>query len=202
LNIRVLFTDIGGVLLTNGWDVNSRALAAKKFKLDLNELNERHGLMFDTFEEGKLTLREYLKNVIFFRKRNFTHGQFRDFMFAQSKPFNDMIRLTRSLKSKYNLKVIAISNECRELNDYRIKKYKLDSFIDAFISSCYVHLRKPDKDIYKMALDIFQTKPNESVFTDDRLLFVETAESMGIKAIHHTEYNSTVRKFAKLGLKL
>jgi putative hydrolase of the HAD superfamily len=202
LSIKVLFTDIGGVLLTNGWDVNSRALAAKKFKLDLKELNERHSLMFDTFEEGKLTLSEYLKNVIFFRKRNFTHSMFRDFMFAQSKPFNDMIKLTRSLKSKYNLKVIAISNECRELNDYRIRKYKLDSFIDAFISSCYVHLRKPDKDIYKMALDIFQTKPNESVFVDDRLLFAETAESMGIDAIHHTDYDSTVRKFAKLGLKL
>ncbi len=200
--IKVLFTDIGGVLLTNGWDVNSRALAAGKFKLDLNELNERHGLMFDTFEEGKLTMNEYLEKTVFYRKRDFTRKRFTDFMYAQSKPYKEMMALESALKKKHALKIVAISNECRELNDYRIRVYRLGNLIDAFISSCYVHLRKPDEDIYRMALDVFRVNPNEAVFIDDRLLFAETAENLGINSIHHTDYKSTVRKFAKLGLRL
>ncbi len=56
--IKTLFLDIGGVLLTNGWDHNSRQKAIEYFKLDGDEMNERHHLTFDTFEEGKLTLNE------------------------------------------------------------------------------------------------------------------------------------------------
>jgi len=56
--VTTLFTDIGGVLLTNGWDRKGRAAAAKHFRLDLEELNERHHLTYDTYESGKLDLEE------------------------------------------------------------------------------------------------------------------------------------------------
>ncbi len=202
MKISVLFTDIGGVMLTNGWDEKSRELAVKKFKLDLKDLNERHHLIFDTFEEGKLTLNEYLERVVFHKKRNFKLSEFKEFMFAQSKPYDDMIHLISSLKTKYNLRVIVVSNESRELNDYRIKKFGLNNFVDSFVSSCYVHFRKPDKDIYKMALDIVQVKPKESVFIDDRPIFVEVAKSMGINGVHHINYKTTIKKLESFGLSI
>ena len=123
--ITTLFLDIGGVLLTDGWDHNARKRAAANFKLELPEMNDRHHLTFETYEEGKLTLEEYLGLVVFFRKRPFTRDQFRRFMFAQSKAYPDMIELVRVLKARYGLKIVVVSNEARELNEYRIGKFKL-----------------------------------------------------------------------------
>jgi putative hydrolase of the HAD superfamily len=200
LPITCLFVDIGGVLLTNGWDHQARKRAAKIFGLDLDEMEDRHHLTFDTYEEGKLTLDEYLSRVVFYQKRSFTRAQFRKFMFAQSKSFPEMIELVRRLKSKHGLKIAVVSNEGRELNTHRIQTFKLDSFVDFFISSCFVHFRKPDEDIFRMALDIAQVPVSRVVYIDDRAMFVQIAKSLGIHGIHHTDYKSTRARLASFGL--
>ena len=154
--ITNLFLDIGGVLLTDGWDHHARKRAATSFRLDLAEMEDRHKLAFATYQEGKLTLKEYLDLVVFYQKRPFTRAQFRRFMFAQSKPYPEMIDLVAQLKIRHRLKITVVSNEARELNAYRIRKFKLNRFADCFITSCFVHLRKPDADIFRLALDIAQ----------------------------------------------
>ena len=198
--IKTLFVDIGGVLLTNGWDHHARRRAAKHFKLDWAEMEERDGLNFETHEEDKITFNEYLDRVVFYEKRPFTRAEFRRFMFAQSKPYAEMIELVRDLKAKYKLKIIVVSNESRELNAHRISTFKLGGFVDAFISSCFVHLRKPDADIFKLALDIAQTPARQSVNLENTAMFVQIAESMGIRGLLHTDYQSTRAKLAVLGL--
>jgi putative hydrolase of the HAD superfamily len=200
--ITTLFLDIGGVLLTNGWDRNAHKLAAKFFNLDVKELEERHHLTYDTFEVGKLSLVEYLKRVVFYQERSFTIDDFRDFMFKQSKPFPKMIKLVCQLKEKYGLKVAVISNESRELTVYRIQKFKLNEFVDFFISSCFVHFRKPDADIFRIALDIAQVSIEHVLYIDDRPMFVGVAEDLGIRSFCHKDYNSTSAKLASLGLKV
>ena len=196
----MLFVDVGGVMLTNGWDSHARQRAAEKFDLDLNEMENRHHLTFDTYEVGKLTLAEYLKRIVFYTKRSFTPQQFKTFMFAQSKPFPEMIALVRNLKKKHGLKVAVVSNEGRELNAHRIRKFKLESFIDFFISSCFVHFRKPDADIFRVALDISQIPASETLYIEDRKMFVEVAESVGIRGLQHVDYPSTLAKLKALGL--
>jgi putative hydrolase of the HAD superfamily len=200
--ITHLFLDIGGVLLTNGWDRHMRRQAAQRFGLDFEEMNDRHKMSFDTYEEGKLNLDTYLSQVVFYRERPFSRKEFKDFMFAQSQAHPEMIDLVRRLKEKYNLWSAAISNEGRELTVYRIKKFKLHNIIDFFVSSCFVHFRKPDQDLYRMALDISQAKPAQSVYIDDRALFVEIARDLGINGIHHTGFESTRAALAGLGLRL
>lgn len=175
-HITTIFTDVGGVLLTNGWGRSNRKKAIEIFNLDATETEERHHLTFDTYEVGKLSLDEYLERVVFYEERSFSINDFRGFMFEQSQPYPDMIGLMRSLKEKYKLKIAVVNNEGRELNDYRIKKFKLDSFVDFFISSSFVHFRKPDADIFKLALDVAQVPVNEIVYIDDRPLFVQVAE--------------------------
>ena len=196
-----MFLDIGGVLLTDGWQTKSRKLAAKVFRLDFSAMEERHHTVFDTYEEGKLTLEEYLGWVVFYKKRPFTRAQFRKFMFAQSKPYPEMIEFIRELKAKHGLKIIVLSNEARELNAYRIHKFKLDGFVDAFVSSCFVHLRKPDPDIFRLALDIAQTPAQQIVYIENTAMFVQIAESMGIRGLLHKDCRSTRVQLAKLGLK-
>jgi HAD superfamily hydrolase (TIGR01509 family) len=199
--ITCAFLDIGGVLLTNGWDHQARERAAAKFKLDLAEMEDRHHLTFDTHEEGKLTLEEYLSRTVFWEQRPFTQAQFRRYMFAQSKAYPEMIQLFVGLKARYGLKIVAVSNEGRELNAYRVRTFKLDRFVDSFISSCFVHLRKPDADIFRLALDVAQVPASQVIYVENTPMFTQVAEGLGIRSILHTDYASTRLKLASLGLK-
>jgi putative hydrolase of the HAD superfamily len=148
----------------------------------------------------KLTLEEYLSRVVFYQKRPFTRAQFRKYMFAQSKPYPKMIKLVRRLKARYGLKIVVVSNEAREINAHRIRKFKLDRLVDFFISSCFVHLRKPDADIFRVALDIAQVPANQVLYIENLPMFVQIAEGLGIRGICHTDYKSTCAKLASLGL--
>jgi putative hydrolase of the HAD superfamily len=198
--ISTLFLDIGDVLLSDGWDHHARKRAAVNFNLELADLNDRHHLVFETYEEGKLTLEEYLGLVVFHQKRSFTRDQFRRFMLAQSKPFPEMIEFIAQLKVRHGLKVVAVSNEGRELNTYRIRKFKLYDLVDFFISSSFVHVRKPDPDIFRLALDIAQVPVREIVYIENTPMFVQVAEGLGIRSILHTDYKSTRVKLASFGL--
>src|ERR1019366_2141260 len=178
--VTTLFLDIGGVLLTDGWDHHARRRAAKNFKLQWAEMEDRHQLTFDTYEEGKLTLEEYLGRVVFYQKRPFTRAQFQSFMFSQSKPYPKMIELAAQLKVRHGLKIAG--------------------FGDAFISSCFVHVRKPDADIFRLALDIAQAPAPQVIYIENTPMFVQIAEGLGIRSIHHTDYRSTCAKLALFGL--
>jgi putative hydrolase of the HAD superfamily len=204
VRVTALFLDVGGVMLTNGWDRKSREAAAKEFSLDLDELNDRHRMTFDTYESGKLSLDEYLQRSVFYMDRPFTPQQFRSFMFAQSTAYNEMIDLIKGLKARYNLKIAVVNNEGRELNEYRIKTFYLNEFVDFFISSCFVRFRKPDADIWKIALDIAQVPREEVVYIDDRSMFVQVAQGLGLKGIvhNHKDVGATRDALAALGLVL
>jgi putative hydrolase of the HAD superfamily len=198
--ITCLFVDIGGVLLTNGWDHHARRRAAKHFKLKWTEMQQRHELNFETHEQDKISFQEYLDRVVFWQKRSFTRAEFREFIFAQSKPFPAMIELVRNLRAKYKLKVFVVSNEAREVNAYRIRQFKLNDFVDAFVSSCFVQLRKPDAAILKLALDLAQVPARQIVYVDNTPLFVQIAEEFGMRGLLHTDYQSTAIKLAAFGL--
>jgi putative hydrolase of the HAD superfamily len=199
--ITCLFLDIGGVLLTDGWDHHARKRAATMFKLKWIQMEGRHQLTFDTYEDGKLTLDEYLGRVVFHEKRPFTRAQFRRFMFTQSKPHQAMIDLFAGLKLRHRLKIAVVSNEGRELNAYRVHTFKLNEWVDFFVSSSFVHVRKPDADIFRLALDMAQVPAREVLFIDNTPMFVRVAEGLGIRSILHTDYRSTCTKIAALGLR-
>jgi putative hydrolase of the HAD superfamily len=198
--ITCLFVDVGGVLLTNGWDHHARRRAAKNFQLPWAEMEERHRLVFETHEEGKLTFEEYLGWVVFYQKRSFTRAQFRRFMFAQSRPYSETLDLVAQLKVRHELKIAVVSNESREVNAYRIRKFKLNGFVDSFISSCFVHIRKPDADIFRLALDIAHAPTQHVVYIENTPIFVQIAEGLGIRSILHADYKSTCAKLASFGL--
>jgi putative hydrolase of the HAD superfamily len=163
-------------------------------------MNDRHHLTFDTYEEGKLSLDDYLARVIFYQDRTFTREDFKAFMFAQSQARPEMIDYIKKLKARHRLKIATISNEGKELTIYRIQKFDLGSFVDFFISSCFVHQRKPDLDLYRLALDCAQVPPEHTAYIDDRAMFTEVACSLGIHCIHHTGFETTRAALANLGL--
>lgn len=199
--ISTLFLDIGGVLLTNGWDHHARRRAVTNFDLEWDEFEHLHQLNFATYEEGKLTREEYLNRTVFYVDRSFTRDQFWEFMTAQSQPDPEMLDLVTRLKARHKLRIAVVSNEARELNAYRVRTFKLDELVDCFVSSCFVHVRKPDLDIFRLALDIAQTPPERIVYIENTPLFVQLAEGLGIRSVLHTDYQSTRAELASFGLR-
>lgn len=189
--IKVVFMDIGGVLLTNGWGHESRQKAAKKFGIDYDEMNVLHNFIYNVFEIGSISLDEYLETAVFHCPRDFTKAEFKEFMYAQSIELPKMLPWVKSWKKKTDLPVFALSNESRELNDYRIDTFKLHELFDGFFSSCYVGMRKPDPRIFREAMQIVQAKPEECIYFDDRVMLADTANRLGMNGVHHQKFEDT-----------
>ena len=170
------------------------------FHLDRTEMESLHKLTFEAYESGKLTLDEYLDLVIFHQKRSFSRSAFRRFMFAQSQPFPRMIQLVAGLKLAHGLKVLVVNNEARELNAHRIRTFQLSRVIDVFVSSCCVHLRKPDPDIFRLALDLAQVAPERVAYIENTPMFVAIARQLGIRGVVHVDEDSTRAALSSLGL--
>ena len=189
--INILFFDIGGILLTNGWGHESRKEAAKKFGLDYDEVNAMHNFIFNVYEIGSITLDEYLYTVVFNHPRDFTREDVKEFIYRQSKELPETLKWLKEWKKDCGFRIISINNEGKELNDYSVKKFKLHDCFDAFISSCEVGMRKPDPGIFKLALGIAQALPQQCVYFDDRIMFVKAAQKLGIRSFQHTSFEST-----------
>ncbi len=183
--ITTLFWDIGGVVLTNGWDRDSRKEATATFRLDWEEFEDRHELSFPAFDSGQITLNEYLDRTLFYRPRSFTREEFTAFMFAQSKEYPQTRTILDKVTSSGKYFVGAINNEPLELNQYRIEAFDLRRNFLAFFSSCYVHSRKPEETIFRVALEVSQRPPEQCLFIDDRALNLESPRRLGMTTILH-----------------
>jgi putative hydrolase of the HAD superfamily len=200
--ITTLFWDIGGVILTNGWDHNSRMEAAQAFGLDWEEFHERHDLSMPAFDAGQITLNQYLDRTLFYRPRNFSKEEFTAFMFAQSKEYPETRAVLSDVARTGNYYVASINNEPRELNDYRIEAFGLRKEFQAFFSSCYLNARKPEETIYRIALEVSQRPPEHSVFIDDRALNLENPRRLGMNVIHHQNAKQLRCDLQALGIKV
>lgn len=200
--IRALFWDVGGVLLTNAWDHHERAAAFEKFQIDANEFHSRHELIVSSFERGKITLDEYLDRTIFYTQRSFTREAFRDYMFTLSKPFPENLEFAQSLTHSGRYFMGTINNESRELNDFRIEKFGLRQIFRVFFSSCFVGLRKPEREIYRLALETTQIPAEQCCFIDDRALNLECAAQLGMRTIQMQDLDQLKSDLQSLGVTL
>ena len=198
--IRAIFWDVGGVLLTNAWDRTERAEALEHFQLDPEEFHARHEMVVSSFERGKITLDEYLDRTVFYRERPFTREMFRDYMFSMSKPFPEVLEFARALAESGKYLMGTLNNESRELNYYRIEKFGLRIVFRLFISSCFVGFRKPERDIYRLALEITQVPAEQCCFIDDRALNLECAAKLGMCTIQMQKLEQLRGDLAKLGV--
>jgi putative hydrolase of the HAD superfamily len=196
-DLKILFFDIGGILLSNGWGHESRKLASEKYGLDYAEVNALHNFIFNVYEIGSITLDEYLDRVIFTQPRDVSREDLKEFIYAQSVEL-PALQWLKEWKKGCGFRVISINNEGKELNDYRVKKFKLHEFFDAFVSSCEVSIRKPDPGIWKLAMGIAQVSPEQCVYFDDRIMFVNAAQRLGIRSFQHTDLESTKKILQQL----
>jgi len=198
--IKGLLVDIGGVLLSNSWDKQMRENAARVFNYDFDEADSRHHDVFDSFERGLLSLDEYLSYVVFHKDRPFSREQFKAHVLAQSRAYPKMREHLTGLKAACGICVVIVSNDGREFMEYRIKTFDLKSCADILVCSCFVGVRKPSEQIYRIALDISQLRPEEMLYIEDRRAFVQAAGLLHISSIQHTSYENTKKFLEESGL--
>ena len=199
--ISTVLWDVGGVLLTNGWDHLERAAVLEQFSLDKAAFEERHQLANDPWEKGYMTVEQYLAQTIFYQPRPFTPAAFLDQMKERSVVLpNTAMRILQQLAASEELEMAMLNNEARELNDYRIERFALDRYFDVFLSSCYLGLRKPDEKIFSLALDVLQRDAGQTVFIDDRQGNCDAAAKLGIHAIRYQDEAQCVQALQQLGI--
>jgi putative hydrolase of the HAD superfamily len=198
--ISALFWDVGGVLLTNAWDREERERALAKFGIDRVEFQDRHEMLVSSFERGKITLDEYLDRTVFYRSRPFTPAAFREYMFSLSQPDAEALALARELAGSGKCLMSTINNESTELNQYRIRTFRLCDIFTVFVSSCFVGLRKPEEGIYRLGLQLTQKLPEECCFIDDRPLNLESAARLGMHVVRFENAAQLREELRKIGV--
>ncbi len=194
----VILFDVGGVLLTNGWDTNERALAIARFHLDA-DFESRHHLAYPAWESGAVPLKAYLDATVFNQPRSFSQDEFFEFMLAQSKILpNGALGTLQQLAASNKCMLGALNNEARETNEFRFKTFGLFNYLKVALSSCYLGVRKPNAAIYERALDILGRPPQKILFVDDRIENVTAAAKAGMQAIKFDGEDKLRAEFVKL----
>jgi putative hydrolase of the HAD superfamily len=200
--VTALFFDVGGVLLSNGWDRNTRRETAAKFGFDWDTFEERHELVVADFETGRIGLDEYLDRTVFHEPRNFSRDEFKLHMYAQSHPCAESLQIAAELAATRRYLMATLNNESADLNAHRIRQFHLRDYFAVFFTSCYLGLRKPDVRIYRTAIDLTQREPDECLFVDDRPLNVDGARQAGMRAIRFENAGQLRRELAANGVTL
>jgi putative hydrolase of the HAD superfamily len=201
--ISTILWDIGGVLLTNGWDRQQREAVLTRFGLDHDDFERRHAEVDQAWERDEIGVDEYLRQTVFYQARSFTQTEFLDAMHSQSAVLEDSgIGILRQLSASEQYVLATVNNESRDMNEFRLAEFNLLDEFDAFFSSCYLGLRKPDRRIYQVALDVLQRDPEEVVFIDDRPENVAAAVSLGIRGIRYEGSAKLADDLTRLGVSL
>ena len=198
--ITTIFWDLGGVLLTNAWDRHARGRACGHFALDCYDFEDRHEQVVGDFETGRMDLDTYLDRTIFYEPRPFAKPEFRTFMFGQSQEDQAALGFVRQLHAAGRYRLAVVNNESYELNAYRIEQFRLRECFDLFFSSCFVRVRKPDPEIYRVALAVTQTPPADALLVDDRAINVEAARGTGMQTIQYRNLDQLRTCMAEMGV--
>ncbi len=200
LPFDVIFFDVGGVILTNSWDVKQRAEAVAHFQLNAADFQSRHAEIFELWERGGITMSAYLDFAVFYEPRSFSYDDFVANMLDQSKLLpNGAMGILKELAASSKYLIGSLNNESRELNDYRFKVFGLRDYFEIALTSCFLGLRKPDLAMYKRAIDIVGGPPERILFIDDRPENVAGAMAAGMVAIQFTGADALRSELARLG---
>jgi putative hydrolase of the HAD superfamily len=181
--IKHIFFDIGGVLGTNGWDHEQRERAVERFDLESEDFEWRHKEVVSDWEEGRITLDEYLDIAVFHTARSFSREEFIEFMHSQSVPDDAAIGIARRLSRQAGYTLMTMNNESEELNTFRIEKFGISQIFEAFLSSCWLGVRKPIRRFYHRGLGIAHAEATSSLFIDDRQQNLISASTLGMNVV-------------------
>ena len=200
MDLTHVFFDIGGVLGTNGWDREQRLRALQKFMIDDEDFEHRHHQVVSEFETGAMSLEEYLDVTVFYTPRLFSREDFELYMLAQSEPNPYTLEIAKRVASAGRVRLMTMNNESATLNTYRIERFALRGLFAAFLSSCWLGVRKPSRVFFERAIAIAQAEPERALLIDDRDQNLAPAAELGLQTLRYTDPESLARALAGAGL--
>ncbi len=201
--ITALYWDIGGVLLTNGWDHHERERVFAQFSIDRDEYEARHPDANERWEKGELSDEDFLARTVFFQERSFTQQQFLEAVRQQSQWLpGGAKQVVEAARAHSGLRMAMLNNESGPLNDYRIESFGLAAYFDGFYSSAYLGMRKPEPKIYQTGLSLLHQRAEQSVFIDDREKNCAAAAAVGMHAIQYKDEQQLAEALRALGVRL
>ena len=199
MSLTHVFFDIGGVLGTNGWDREQRARAIEKFSIE-DDFEHRHHQVVSEFETGAMSLEEYLDVTVFYTPRLFSREDFELYMLGLSEPNPYAIEIAKHVAGTGRVRLMTMNNESAVLNTYRIERFGLRPIFSAFLSSCWLGVRKPSRSFFERGIAIAQAEAERSMLIDDRDQNLAPAAALGMQTIHYTDPESLARSLATAGL--
>jgi len=203
-SIRTVFWDVGGVILTNGWDLTQRTRVLSRLGVDLEAYEEIHERVNYYWERGLINAEDFFMQTVLRTnpKLNLTFDLLWPQVCAESKVLHaECLDILAELKEQRKFRLATLNNESRELNEHRLNAFKLRSLFDYFICSGYVHEMKPNPGIYRSAIDISGYAPERALFIDDKPENCEAAISLGMQAIWFQSPLQLRQELAQRGIK-
>jgi epoxide hydrolase-like predicted phosphatase len=192
----VLF-DFGGVLTTSVWDSFAAFLRREGldpdtiknlFRTDPEALADLRGL-----ETGELTEDEFEKK--FGRRLGLKDPKgLIDSMFEGMRPDEPMVSAVRALREAELLTGLITNSWSTDHYDRRL----LAELFDVSVISAEVHMHKPQPEIYRLAAERLEVKPEGCIFVDDLRENCEGAEAVGMTAVRHRNAAETVARLTEL----
>ena len=185
-SIRTIFWDIGGVVLTNGWDKGQRSRVLSRLGVNLEAYEEVHERANYYWERGLMTAKEFFAQTVLQANPHLdlTFETLWPQVCAESKVLHaECLDMLSELKEQGSYRLATLNNESRELNEYRLDAFKLRSLFDYFICSGYVHEMKPLPGIFRSAIDVSGFAARTALFIDDKSENCAAAEALGMHVI-------------------
>jgi len=200
LSLTHVFFDIGGVLGSNGWDREQRKRALEKFSVEDEDFEHRHHQVVSEFETGAISQEEYLDVTVFHTPRLFSREDFELYMLSLSEPNPYTIEIAKHDAKSGRVRMMTMNNESSVLNAYRIDRFGLRNIFGAFLSSCWLGVRKPSRAFFEPRLAIAQAEADSALLIDDRDQNLTPAAALGMHTIRYTDPESLARELAHYGV--
>ncbi|MBB5343484.1 HAD family hydrolase [Tunturibacter empetritectus] len=200
--IKTIFWDIGGVLLTNGWDKGERTEVLTRLGVDLADYESRHDEANYFWERGLSTAEEFFDVTVLNQNPNLTFEELWPQVCAESRIlYPECVDILGMLATSGRYMLATLNNESRELNDYRLNAFRLRPFFDYFICSGYVHEMKPYPGIYRAAIEISGHLAETALFIDDKVENCDAAAAFGMRTICFESPAQLRDELAQFGLR-
>lgn len=187
--IRNIIFDLGGVMLDLDADRTFRAFEAMGFTNEELASNKKYRKIFWQFEIGELSPEEFCENIKLALKRRVSTKEIKDAWNAMILGFKpEKIKFLREINSGYRTFLLSNTNYFHEKIYSRMLSETFGlSMADIFEKHYYSHLLgmgKPDPEIFNYVLKDSDLIAQETLFVDDSLQHIQSAQKLGIQCFH------------------
>lgn len=187
--IKAVIFDFFGVLVGDGFDATYRQAGGDPEK-DRQFIED----LLNQANSGQISVDDFRAKIC--QKLNITVNKYEEAISQAETPNQALLDFIKQLKRRY--KTAILSNVNTGGLERRIERRILEEHFNVIVASADVGYMKPQSEIYNLTAGRLGVKPQECVFIDDRLGYVEAAKAVGMKAILFRNFGQMKTELVRL----